>query len=101
GLLRGGNGAVVVGGLGVLTDGIHHVHTLGDGAESGVVGVQAGGVLMDNEELGGGGVGVIGAGHGDGAPLMGQGVVPAVGGELAHDLMLGAAGAVALGAAGL
>ena len=56
---------------------------------------------MDDEELGAGGVGVVGAGHGDGAPLMGQGVVPAVGGELAHDLMLGAAGAVALGIAAL
>src|SRR5437667_11925758 len=46
-------------------DGIHHVHPGQDLAEDGVLVVQEGGVLLHDEELAGGGIGVGAPGHGD------------------------------------
>ena len=96
-----GDGAVVVRGLSVGTDGIHHVHALRHVAEGGVIAVQEGAVRLADEELAAGAVGVRGPGHGDGAPGVGDGVVAAVGAELAGDGLVRAAGAVAVGVAAL
>ena len=90
-----GDAAVIVHGSCVGADGIHHFDALGDIAEHRIAAVKECGVLMDDEELGAGAVGVLGAGHGDGASGVAEGVVDAVLGKLALDFCIGAAGAVA------
>ena len=101
GLSLGGNGAVVIGGLSLGADSVHNIHALGHIAESGILTVQESGVLMDDEELGAGAVGILGAGHGDAATGVRQGVLVAVLSELAHNIGFAAAGAVAVGVTAL
>ena len=98
--LDGGLGLVVpVGGDGC--DLVHDVHAGDDLAESGVLAVQMGCVLVHDEELAAGAVGVHAAGHADDAADVLDGVVDAIGGKLALDVPAGAAGAVAQRAAAL
>ena len=101
GLSLGRDGAVIIGRLSGGTDSIHNVHALGHIAESGILAVQEGGVFMNNEELGAGAVGILGASHGDAAAGVGQGILMAVLGEFAHDPSFAAAGAVAVGVTAL
>ena len=56
---------------------------------------------MDDKELGAGAVEGLCPGHGDGAPGVGQRILDAIGGELAGDGLIAAAGAVAVGVAAL
>ena len=82
----GGDGAIVIGRLCVGTDSIHNVHAFGHIAESGILAVQEGGVLVDDEELGTGTVGILGAGHGNGAAGVRDRIFMAVLAELTFDL---------------
>ena len=98
--LDGGGGLIVpVGADG--SDLIHDLHSSNDLAESGILAVQMGSVLVHDEELAAGAVGVHAAGHADDAADVLDGVVDAVGGKLALDVPAGAAGAVAQRAAAL
>ena len=79
-ILTGGLGLVVpVGGDGC--DLVHDVHAGDDLAESGVLAVQMRCILMHDEELAAGAVGVHAAGHADDAADVLDGVVDAVGGK--------------------
>ena len=70
-------------------------------AEPGILTVQKRGIGLDNKELAAGAVIVIGARHGYGAPDVGDIVFHAVLGKFALDVLVGAAGAVALGISAL
>ena len=79
-----------------------HILTLGDLAEGGVLAVQMRSRSHHHKELAAGGVGCHGAGHGQHAGLVNQVILAeAVAGELAVDLIAGAAHAVSVGAAAL
>ena len=93
-------GTVVVVDLGV-GDLIHDFHALGDLAEGRVLLIEMRGVLMHDEELASGGVGVHGARHGQDAALVLEIVLKAVHKELALDAVAGAAHAGAGGVAAL
>jgi hypothetical protein len=77
-------GAIGCGGGGDL---LEDVIPIGELAEGGVLPIEEGGVAVADEELGTGGVGVLGAGHGDDAAHVGSVV------ELGFDFVAGAAGA--------
>lgn len=94
------DGAVGHAGLGG-GDGIHHVHAGRDLAEGGILAVQVLGIGVHDEELAAGGVGGLGAGHAQHAPLVLQLILEAIEQELALDAVAGAAHAGALGAAAL
>ena len=81
---------------GVLADLVDNVHAVGHIAEAGILPVQIGAVLMDDEELGGGAVRVARARHRDRAARVRQVVPDAVCVELAHNGLIRAAGAVAV-----
>ena len=78
---------------------VDHVHTLDDLAEGGILAVQmSAAVGTHDEELAAGGVGGLGAGHGQHAAVVAAwSILHAVGGELALDAVAGAADAGALG----
>ena len=98
--LDGGGGLIVpVGADG--SDLIHDLHSGNDLAESGILAVQMGSVLVHDEELAAGAVGVHAAGHADHAAGVLDGVVHTVCSELALDVPARAAGAVAQRAAAL
>ena len=80
---------------------VRRLHALGHLPERGIFPVQVGGGGHHNEELTSGGVGVHGPGHGQHAPLVGQVVCEAVGGELPLDAVARTAGTGALGVAAL
>ena len=82
-------------------DGIHNIHTGGHLAESSVLLVQMLGILVHDEELGAGGVGALGTGHGQDTTLVTQVILNTVKEELAFDAVAGAAHAGALRAATL
>ena len=80
-----GDGAVVVCRFSGFANSVYHFDALDHVAEAGVLAVKVGAVLVDDEELGGGAVWDAGAGHGDGAAGVEQGIVVAVGLEFADD----------------
>jgi len=90
----GSTGLVVVVGANTA-DLIDNLDALNDLTESGVLAIQMGCVLVHDEELAAGGVGHHGAGHGQNAALVENGVIKAVCLELTADGVLGAAHAVA------
>ena len=96
---RGGGLVVPVGAH--SGDLVHDIHAGHDLAKGGILAVQVGCVLVHDEELAAGTVGVHAAGHADDAADVLDGVVDAVGGKLALDVPAGAAGAVAQRAAAL
>lgn len=97
-LFLAGSVAVIGGSFGDL---IHNVHTVDNAAESGVISVKEEGILVDDEELGSGGVRVGSAGHGENAAGVAEGVVNAVGLELSLYVPAGAAHSGALRVAAL
>ena len=96
-----GNRAVVIRHGRVGADGIHDLDALGDMAEGSILAVEEGAVLVDNEELAAGTVGMTAASHGDDTADMGDVILHTVQREFALDVMVGAAGAGAEGAAAL
>ncbi len=69
--------------------------------EASILSVQECGIGLDNKELAAGTVIVVGTRHGYGAADMGDVVLHAVLGKLALNILIRAAGAVALGIAAL
>ena len=82
-------------------NGIHHIHTGGHLAESGVLAVQVLGILVHDEELAACGVRGGGPGHAQHTALMLQVIPHTVEEKLTLDAVAGAAHAGAVGAAAL